>query len=338
MKKGQKTETTNQNIAIARQEGIATRLQTHVDNIQSYANGMAENLFKIGDELILIQEEADFAGTFEEFIKAAFDRKRDWAYKLMESSKARKSLPESVSHEIQNPRQALALAEVPKEKREKVVAAIKESGKVMTGAAITAEAKKQDEAVNTEIVIEYDELNIQIPNEILPEWNRAKEEAKWARGVANELARWFSNGLGDKDKKRDPIFRAVLNSNAKLFTDIKRQIAMVDPYAVCPTCKGSLKVDGKKCKHCQGAGFISKFEYEHAGEDKKEKAPANKDSKIGARFNKFIHAAHGNETISIEWKDERGSVELKGGAMLAFEEKDGEFKLVETQDENLFEG
>lgn len=348
MKKGTKTEAANENIQAVKQEGVATRLRAHVDNITHYIVNIDGHLFeaqrdwaKVGDELIAVQEEGDFAGTFEGFVKDTFGKTRDWAYKLMESSKALASLPPHIEQEIQNPRQALALSNIAPAKREKVVAGIKSSGEKMTGAALKKEAARQDKL--NETVIEYDELSVQIPPEIFPEYLRAKEEATWARGLLNEISRWFRNGLGDKDKgiKRDPIFRAVAMSNERLFADIKRQVAMVDPYCVCPTCKGSTKVDGKKCQHCLGTGFLSKFEHEHAGDSEKKKdAKAPKASKIGERFAKFIHQVHGTDAIGIIWHehDGVGSVELKDMTLLEFELKDGEFKLVETQEENLFEG
>jgi hypothetical protein len=340
MKKGKNTEALAITLEANKAVSVAGRLQTHVDNITGLLTMIAENWLKLGEELLQIRNEGDFAGTFEEFVKDTFNKTRGWAYQFIQGYEARLSLPESEHHVIQNPRQALALAAAPLEKRAKIIAEVKDSGKPVTAKAITEETAKQK--AQDAPVFELDDLGNKIPPEILPEWNRAKDEVREARSRISAVSLWFRDGLGDgKTKKRDPIFRAVAASNAKLFTDIKRQIAMVDPYAVCPTCKGSTRVDDKKCKHCIGTGFISKFEYEHAGQDaKKTKEPkvkepkVPKESKTSIRFAKFIHAAHGNDPISISWNSdtERGSCELKDGTLLAFEEKDGEFKLVETQD------
>lgn len=270
MDKGKKTEALNANVAAVKQEGIATRLSGHVDTITGYLTTIGEHWLKLGEELKLIRDEGDFAGTFEGFIKETFGKTRGWAYQFIQGFEARASLPEHVQHEIQNPRQALALAAIPAAKREKVVQGVRESGNGTTAKAIKEEAVKQ-KAVQAD-VIELDELGEKIPAEILPEWNRAKEEAKTARGSINEVARWFRDGLDDGEgKKRDPIFRAVTLSNKKLFDDIKRQIAMVEPYCVCPTCKGTTKHEDKKCNHCKGTGFISKFEFEHIEKNKGKK-------------------------------------------------------------------
>ena len=336
MKKGSKTEQTNRNISVAKQEGIAGRLAGHVDKITGYLNDIGEKWNLLGAELKLIRDEGDFAGTFEEFIKETFNKTRGWAYQFIQGYEAKLSLPESVQHEVQNPRQALALAMAPVEKRAKVMETVKESGKKVTAKEIEKEVKKQE--VKDADVVELDELGNKIPAEILPEWNRAKEEAKWARGSINEIARWFRDGLGDGGK-RDPIFRAVTLSNKKLFDDIKRQIAMVNPYCVCPTCKGSAKVDGKKCPHCKGTGFISKFEYEHVDTKAKPKKKDNeKPAKITQRFATFIEHAHNGSAISVHWDVDkgRGEVELKDGTNLAFEEKDGEFKLIPVT-EDIFD-
>jgi hypothetical protein len=271
MKKPAKTEELALNIEVQKQAGVATRLQGHVDKITSLSLTAADNLLAIGGELLAIREEADFSGTFESFVKVTFGKTRDWAYKMIESYETKKALPASVEHEIQNPRQALALAAAPFEKRAAVVQGVKDSGKKMTAKMITKEIEKQ-RAIDADVE-ELDDLGTKIPKDIFPEWDRARNEAKWARGQVNGVAKWFKDGLGEEEgAKRDPIFRAVTMSNQKLFADIKRQIAMVDPYAVCPTCKGTTKKDGKKCNHCKGTGFISKFEYENAQKKKEPKA------------------------------------------------------------------
>jgi hypothetical protein len=269
MEKPKKIEEMNRNIEVKKTAAVAGRLSTHVEKITGYLATIGENWNKLGAELKAVKEEGDFGGTFEEWVKETFDRTRSWAYQFIESFEARAALPDNVKHEIQNPRQALALASAPIEKRTKIIEAVRDSGKPVTAKAIKQEIAKQ-EAVDAD-VDELDELGKKIPKEILSEWNRAKDEAKENRGLVNQVARWFTAGLGDGGK-RDPIFRAVTMSNAKLFSDIKRQIGMVDPYAVCPTCKGSTKVDGKKCPHCMGTGFLSKFEFDNAGKDSKKTA------------------------------------------------------------------
>ena len=270
MEKGKKTEALNKNIQGVKQEGIVTRLQGHVDNITGYLSTIGEKWLKLGEELKAIRDEGDYGGTFEEFVKETFGKTRGWAYQFIQGFEARASLPEDVRHVIHNPRQALALAAAPLEKRVAIISGVKDSGKEVTAKVIREESAKQ-KAVDA-VVVELDELGKKIPTEILPEWNRAKDEAKVARDSINGVWRWFRDGLGDGEgKKRDPIFRAVTLSNKKLFDDTKRQISMVDPYSVCPTCKGATKVDSKKCGHCQGVGFISKFEYEHISKAGKKK-------------------------------------------------------------------
>jgi len=274
MQKPKKTEELNLNLEANKQESVALRLQKRVDTITVYLNTIGENWNKIGEELLAIRDEGDYAGSFESFVKTTFGKTRDWAYKFIEGFEAKKSLPAHVEHEIQNPRQALALATAPLEKRTAVVEAVKASGKKMTAKVIEQEIKNQ-KIIDADVE-EPDELGTKIPKDILPEWMRAKAEAKENRGLINTVARWFSNGLGDGEgKKRDPIFRAVTMSNQKIFSDIKRQIGMVDPHAVCPTCKGTTKKDGKKCGHCKGTGFISKFEFDNI----EKKAASKKETK-----------------------------------------------------------
>ena len=343
MKKGKKTEALNENIeaiAVMKQTGVATRLQLHIDNIVGMFNSAAERLIEVGSELKAIRDECegDYAGTFEGLVKEVFGKTRGWAYQYIDAYEARLSLPESVQHEIQNPRQALALVSIPAAKREKVIQGVVNSGDKVTSTAIKAEAARQDKAEKAVEVehFELDELGNKIPHEILPEWNRAKEEVEEARSCLSAVSIWFRDGLGDgKNKKRDPIFRAVTLSNKKLFDDIKRQIAMVEPYVVCPTCVGTTHVKSKPCPHCKGTGFISKFEYEHVDSNaKSKKKDEEKPAKITQRFATFIEHAHNGSAISIHWDVDkgRGEVELKDGTNLAFEEKDGEFKLIPEEE------
>jgi hypothetical protein len=277
MEKGKKTEEFNQALSVNEDHSKRLRLQGHIDSITGKFTSIGKTWYEIGEELFLIREEKDFTGTFDSFVKATWDKTRDWAYKLIDAYEAVKQLPAGVEHGIQNPRQALALASAPIDKRAAIMENVNKSGKKVTNTSIKKEIDKQ-KAVDA-VVDELDGLGNKIPKDILDEWNRAKEESKQSREDINRVKRWFKTGT--EEGARDPIFRAVAQSNAKLFTDVLRQIALVDPYAVCPTCKGTTKHDGKKCKQCKGTGFISKFEFEtvNSGNKKAAKKPAAKKEK-----------------------------------------------------------
>jgi hypothetical protein len=277
MEKPAKIQELNKNLEIASDHEKRKRLQTHVEAIATSANVVAEHWYSIGEHLHQIKEEKDFSGTFENFVEATFGKSRGWAYKLIDAYEGRKGLPAHVEHEIQNPRQAMALAAAPFEKRAGIIEGIVKSGEKVDNKTIK-KAIAKEKTVDAD-VDELDSLGKKIPKDILDEWNRAKEESKQSREDINRVRRWFKDGT--EEGKRDPIFRAVVQSNAKLFTDIHRQIALVDPYAVCPTCKGTTKHEGKKCKQCKGTGFISKFEYETANSANKKaaKKPAAKKEK-----------------------------------------------------------
>lgn len=172
-----------------------------------------------------------------------------------------------VSFSAANERHARALSKVPESKRAEVVAAASKLGKVTTH-SLEAAAKKMG-VLEAELGV-LDKIGKEIPAAILSEWNRAWVEAREARRAIDHVAQWFSHGLEEREgKKRDPIFRAVTLSNQKLFTDIKRQIAMVEPYAVCPSCRGATNTDGALCRQCKGTGFISKFEFDTVERNKK---------------------------------------------------------------------
>ena len=82
MKKGKKTQALNENIeaiAVVQQTGVATRLQSHRDNIVGRFNSAAERLIEVGSELKAIRDEGDYAGTFEGLVKEVFGKTRGWA-------------------------------------------------------------------------------------------------------------------------------------------------------------------------------------------------------------------------------------------------------------------
>lgn len=272
MEKGKKTESFNNALAVQDNHDKVVRLQAHIDNITGKFASIGKTWYEIGEELHAIREEKDFSGTFESFVKATWDKTRDWAYKLIDAFEAVKTLPVGVDHGIQNPRQALALASAPIEKRAAVMERINKSGKKVTSTSIKNEIDK-GKAVDA-VVDELDALGKKIPKDILDEWNRAREESKQSREDVNRVKRWFKNGT--EEGSRDPIFRAVVQSNSKLFVDILRQVALVEPYAVCSTCKGTMKHDGKKCKQCKGTGFVSKFEYDTANKKLSTKSAKSK--------------------------------------------------------------
>lgn len=253
MKKPAKIEAMNAAIEARDNEQDAVRLQQHVERISKNFALMGDHLFEVGKELKAIQDEKDFTGTFESFVKTVWGKTRDWAYKLIEAYETRLALPEADRDVIKNPQQALALAAAPEDRRSEVVREVSKSPGKVTSKKISEAVKSQ--AVDAEVT-ELDEIGFEIPKKILGEWNRAKTEASDAATKIKSVRSWFKTGTNEAS--RDPIFHAVIRNNHKPLSDILAQIDLVTPYAVCTTCDG----ENRKCKHCKGTGFLSKYQYE----------------------------------------------------------------------------
>lgn len=115
-----------------------------------------------------------------------------------------------------------------------------------------------------------DATGLAVPEEIVPFWDSAFEEAERLLTLTSEIRTRIKRA----QDTNEPIFREVDHTDilAKLdqvYVDLKR----AKPYAVCPDCNGipkggatafakSGKIGG--CGTCKGRGFVSEFFWSHA--------------------------------------------------------------------------
>lgn len=220
-----------------------------------------DDRFRVGAELKRIRDEhlyrEDYK-SFEEFCETEYNWQRDNAYKLINASETKKSLPANVEIFIQNPAQANALAAVPPSQREAVIADVAKQGEV-TAAAITEAAKKLAAEKNPpkEPFVWRDHTNAArvIPDDIAADWCRAEQTGKDLRALVSEAKCAVQKGL----KEQDIIFCELHNTDIAPMEQAAYSLKQIMPYALCTTCHGKNR---KKCTLCKGRGFISQFRFD----------------------------------------------------------------------------
>jgi hypothetical protein len=183
--------------------------------------------------------------TFEGYCSDKWGWGRQRAYQLIEAAETAKGLPRNVNNCLQNEGQARELSKVPKDDREEVLE------KASRGGIITAKTIKE---AAREKVIELDKVGREIPEEILPDWNRAEEVGNTLRQFVSKVKCEVEKGV----KEEDLIFAELHNTDIAPIEGVHFSLKQIIPYAVCPTCQGKNRT---RCRLCDGRGFISQFRW-----------------------------------------------------------------------------
>lgn len=151
------------------------------------------------------------------------------------------------------------LSKVPKEDRAEVLTSVSKNGPVTAKAIISqADARLYTSAKNVDAAKEKppeerkDAIGRIIPNEILPEWDRASEVGSRLRKLASEIKVTVERGLADKDV----IFAEITNPTISEAAGLHYTLSQIFPHSVCPACQGKLR---NSCQLCRKRGWISKF-------------------------------------------------------------------------------
>jgi hypothetical protein len=242
--------------------GISTIATKRYDKLKARVHRWMEDRFAVGAALREIRDEELYKHeyeTFEAFCDKEYGFKKSRAYQLIEASGVKASLETSTNGgQIENERQARALAAVPEEKREEVLEAAAGTGK-LTAKSITEAAEKVAPnpvpATKPEKVIHRDKTGYAIPDSIYPDWQRAET----FQAIITDLHRVklaVEKALDDADL----AFREITNSTVADMKNAWGDLQRVLPYAVCPTCAGHNRAG---CMTCKKRGYLSKFAYEH---------------------------------------------------------------------------
>jgi hypothetical protein len=200
---------------------------------------------------------------FSNYCEKKWGFTRQYAHDLIKGAAAVQALPKDLSTIVDNAGAATALAEVPAEQQASVVRKIKKSKKPATAAAITqtaAEVAKPRAEKPVAKVLEKDEIGYDIPEGIMLIWNR-RDEVKELQKAISKVKCHVENALAKNDAlfaELDVLFTSEVKS-------IYTKISMALPYCVCPQCNGR---DFKNCVLCKGRGFISKYKWENAIDEK----------------------------------------------------------------------
>ena len=145
-----------------------------------------------------------------------------------------------------------------------------DAGKISLNAAVNtiAEAKKKETAAEPR----KDAVGRTIPEDVIPDWDRAAKVASTLRGCASEIKVTVERGLADKDI----VFAEITNPTIAEAASLHYTLSQIAPHAVCPCCQGKLK---KNCQLCKRRGFISKYLWNSPAVSAETKALIEKVSK-----------------------------------------------------------
>lgn len=210
---------------------------------------------------------------FKTFADYAEDRgfTRRHCDQLILGGAAVKTLPPKLRDLVKNDSAARALAKIPETLRPAVVNAASDDGKKKVTAADIKrvapalpkkkkappipkrkpkpEPEPEDEKLR-------DETGLEVPEETLSNWLRAKE---YLRETLTQVFKAYKS-LRMKQELGDVIYAEIdFNGDISNLRSTHSDLARVLPYAVCHTCNGKTPKD---CPTCKSRGYVSKFFWE----------------------------------------------------------------------------
>lgn len=154
---------------------------------------------------------------------------------------------------LTNSEQARELNKAPKEIQVEVIQSVARKGPV-TGAAIAGEVKARAAKPVTS-AIRLDGIGRPIPEEIIPEWDRAEKLGDRLRSCVSEVKCALEHGINDKDL----IFGEMSNEHIDDAAQLYFVLSQILPHSVCTDCHAKKR---ESCKMCRGRGWISKSRFD----------------------------------------------------------------------------
>jgi hypothetical protein len=189
-------------------------------------------------------------GTFQEYVEQRLGWTRQRAYQVMEAAKVVKELPPKMSSMLDTARAAEAVAKVPQDQREQVLAEAAKAGPVTAASVQQAAAKVYEGEL---VLTDATELARTVPTEIAADWKRADATAKDILHKLRDVLHAIDEGL----KAEDSIYADTTNGELSPLKAVIGHVNLhVKPHAVCSICHG-LK-SRKSCKLCKGRGYIGR--------------------------------------------------------------------------------
>lgn len=186
-------------------------------------------------------------GTWEEYCKKRWDISHQHADNLIKGAVAIQGLPKNLTTLVVKPRQQLAIANVPPEKRAGVLTKLKESKQPITAKSIKAAAAEKPDII-------LDRTGCPVTPKAMPFWNRREEAQALLTRVSG-----IKSAVKHAQDNKDLLFVEVNFSSTLAFIDnVYGGIKRAMPYAVCPSCQGKLV---ERCIDCGGRGVVSELLY-----------------------------------------------------------------------------
>lgn len=247
--------------------------RTEYNLLTKRIKGWYGDSFAIASALELVREKKlyrDDHKTFDAYIENEIGVKRSRAYQLLDANQIKKSLGK-MSTKLDNTAQALALKNVPEEKRVEVIEAAEEpiTAKSLLAAAKEIAKPAPAKKVKVEVVVVRDSDGFAIPDPALPAWNRRDEMKELTQVIRSARTR-----IRALDQNDPMLVEVNLQSVLSDLTRAMREFECSVPNHVCGVCQGQAP---KTCLLCKGRGVISDFRWISVPEEVKAmRAPSCK--------------------------------------------------------------
>lgn len=132
-----------------------------------------------------------------------------------------------------------------------------ENGKITLHAATKKLAEiAKPKVADDEPVHRLDKIGRKIPDEVIPDWDKAEETGKAIQSQLQSVINEVNRALEDRNK----LFFEIHNPAVVDLKAVRYSLKQIIPHAVCPSCNG---LGRDQCRSCGKRGFISQFRYDH---------------------------------------------------------------------------
>jgi hypothetical protein len=255
--KPSKITTMRETLALAKGErlvpqiGVNTDLaidEQHIENCIKKGEVLAED---VGKTLAKIQAEKKYPErTFELYMKRRWGKSGRWGYLMIKGYENAKNFSQTSVDikQLSSQSQVSELAKAAPEKQAEILDEVSKEGKV-TAKKIAEKIKEKAAPVTADFrVIVRDANDEEVPEEIVKEFQRSRDEVKHVRSLLNEVRRWLED---EQPYKVELSQRSTIES----LKDVLASVNVVAGAYICVKCKG------KKCAVCHKRGFVSEAFY-----------------------------------------------------------------------------
>lgn len=239
------------------------RNKEFAEKLNSALNQSATSLMDAADVAYEWRESRVWEDEFDSFPEAVCSKVRkiqkSQAYNLAVAGEVRSGSKNSTRVEnLDSIKGLIELKKVEDSKaRDSILEKVMKAGEVTTKAIkeavklfLSGEEEREDEPVTVALT---DKMGLILPDEIIKDWNRAKEVSGELLSSLSHIRLTLEDGITQGDRIYSEIHQSTIIDLKSQYTSVKS----LAPYAVC-TCEGFQK---EKCTFCNGRGFVSEFRW-----------------------------------------------------------------------------